>query len=454
MAEQFDLVIIGAGPGGYVAAIEASKNGMHTAIVEKADLGGTCLNNGCIPTKTLLNSVRLYRELKNGGDFGIMSDHIALNIEKAYERKDEVVQKLREGIALLMEQNEVTVFYDEACIEENHTIYLKKSKERLFAKAVMIAAGGESALPDIPGIGHQKVYTSETLLAKPHPDIQSLIIIGGGIIGVEFASIFSGFGYQVTVLEAKKQILYGMDSDIGRQLKAVLKKQGVKVITDVHVEKVCDGEAGSVCCIYNLKGENKILAADAVLAATGRRSKAETLFLGMQDMPVIKNGCLQVDEHFQTSVQGIYAIGDVTGKTALAHAASAQAICAVNAIAGREIPVDKTVIPSCVYTSPEAACTGITEDEARAQGYDVIVHKYSMSGNGKSVLTGNDRGFIKVVADRSNHCILGAQMVCERASDMISEFTMAIVNHLTLTDMAKAVRPHPTYSEAISDSLL
>ena len=173
----------------------------------------------------------------------------------------------------------------------------------------------------------------------------------------------------------------------------------------------------------------------------------------MQDMPVIKNGCLQVDEHFQTSVQGIYAIGDVTGKTALAHAASAQAICAVNAIAGREIPVDKTVIPSCVYTSPEAACTGITEDEARAQGYDVIVHKYSMSGNGKSVLTGNDRGFIKVVADRSNHCILGAQMVCERASDMISEFTMAIVNHLTLTDMAKAVRPHPTYSEAISDSL-
>lgn len=453
MAEQFDLVIIGGGPAGYIAAVEGAQKGMKTALVENRELGGTCLNRGCIPTKTILHSVELYLEVKACEHLGIHVEGVSYNMEEIQARKDEVLGQLRAGIAALMKKNKVTVKKGTGTILSPHEVKVSGADEEeiLNTDKILIATGSVPSVPPIPGMELPDVVTSDELLSKKEV-YPRLTIIGGGVIGLEFASIYSALGAQVTVVEFLDRILANMDKEISQNLKMIMKKRGVDIHTSARVEEIRRGENGTLICCYTEKDEKKEVESDGILAAVGRRANTEGL-LGEGVELAMDRGRVLVNEFGQTSIPNIYAAGDVTPGIQLAHAASAQAINAIAHMAGEAAPIRTGVIPGCVYTNPEIGSVGITADEAKAQGIAVISKKYPMSANGKTVLSGQERGFIKVIAAADTHKILGAQMMCARATDMISEFGTAIVNGLTLEEMGSVVRPHPTFSEAITEAV-
>lgn len=325
------------------------------------------------------------------------------------------------------------------------------------ASHILIATGSVPSLPPIPGSDLPGVVTSDELLDKKEL-FDHLIIIGGGVIGMEFASIYSALGRPVTVIEAMDRILPAMDKEIAQNLKMILKKRNVDIHTGARVEEIRRAEDGSgLICRYTEKEKSCEVKADGCLIAVGRRANTMGLITEESRREIqeiaMEKGCITVDEHFMTSVPGIFAIGDVTGGIQLAHAATAQGRSAVAYIAGEAMEIRTDLIPACVYTSPEIGTVGISADQAKAQGLSVVAKKYLMSANGKSVLSLQERGFIKVVADSDSHRILGAQMMCARATDMISQFAVAIANGLTMEDMAKTVFPHPTFSEGILEAL-
>lgn len=450
MDTQYDLIVIGAGPGGYVAAIEAAKYGMKTAIVEKDKLGGTCLNRGCIPTKAIMHASELYREMLSGGQFGITAEAVRYDMGKIHLYKDEVVDKLRNGVATLMKKYKIDVYNDCASIGPGHEVLLKSSAIKLKGEKILIAAGTAPALPKIEGIGLDGVLTSDDMLGGFDRELHKLTIIGGGVIGMEFASIYSNLGCEVTVIEALDRILANMDKEIAQNLKMILKKRGVQIVAGASVKRIEKGSQGELVCTYETKSGSESTSSDAVLVAVGRSPETAKLFEAGVNLKM--NGrFIAADEHYETSEPGIYAIGDIIGKIQLAHAASAQGICAAAHMAGREKPVEADIIPSCVYTDPEIACVGISADEAKEKGLDILSAKYLMTANGKTVLSGQERGFIKIVAERQSRKILGAQLMCARATDLIGEFVQAVASGLTVDDMGKAVRPHPTFCEAISE---
>lgn len=456
MAERYDLIVIGAGPGGYEAAVEAAKSGLKTALVERRELGGTCLNRGCIPTKTLLHTAGLYREVCGAVPMGLVADNIHCNMGQLLARKNQVVEQLRGGIASLMKANRVTVIQGSAAIMDAGLVRIDPVGAELSAAHILIATGSVPAVPPIPGANLPGVITSDELLdcdALP----EHLIIIGGGVIGMEFASVYSALGCRVTVIEALDRILANMDKEISQNLKMIMKKRGVDIHTAASVREIAAGADDSLICRYTEKEKPAEVTGDRVLIATGRRACTEGLFADDASQAVksmaMDRGRIRVNEHFETSVPGIYAIGDVTGGVQLAHAATAQGRNAVAVMAGKEPSIDLSVIPGCVYTDPEIGCAGITADEAKAAGIEIVSRKYVMGANGKSILTGQERGFIKVVAAADTHRILGAQMMCARATDMVSQFSAAIVNGLTLEDLAKVVFPHPTFCEAIGEAV-
>lgn len=465
MAEKYDLVVIGAGPAGYVAAAENASKGKKTALIENRELGGTCLNRGCIPTKTILHSAELYSAMKNCEHLGIHVDHVACSMEEIQVRKEEVMEQLRSGIAMMMKKNKVDVFYGTGTILDAHTVKVvgcgEKETEAATADReagcvletghILIATGSVPSMPSIPGINLPGVINSDELLAKKEV-FPRLTIIGGGVIGMEFASIYSALGAQVTVVEFLDRILANMDKEISQNLKMILKKRGVEIHTGARVEEIKKGPEGTLICCYREKEELKEAVSDGILVAAGRRANTEGL-LGAGAALAMERGRILVDEHYETSIPGIYAVGDVTGGIQLAHAASSEAINAVAHMAGEEMPICMDCVPGCVYTDPEIGSVGFTQEEARAKGISVITKKYPMSANGKSMLSGQERGFIKVVADSETHRILGAQMMCARATDMISEFGTAIVNGLTLEQMAAVIRPHPTFAEGITEAV-
>lgn len=453
----WDLVVIGGGPGGYEAAIEAAKRGLRTALVEKEALGGTCLNRGCIPTKTLLHTAELFHEIGQGEKLGFTADGYAVSMEALQNRKREVVEQLKKGVASLMKMNKITVFAGNGSILDQGLVKAKGAGESqiLHTVHILIATGSVPSCPPIPGADLPGVLTSDGLLEKKEL-FDHLLIIGGGVIGMEFASIYSSLGRRVTVIEAMDRILPGMDREIGQNLKMILKKRGVDIHTGARVEKIEKEGAGLACCFSEKESPGRI-AADGILIATGRRPWTDGLF-DEESSPQIKEikterGRILVDEHFETGLAGVYAIGDVIGGVQLAHAASAQGRIAAAHMAGEASDIRVDLIPSCVYTSPEIGCVGISADEAKERGIPVITKKYPMSANGKSVITLQERGFIKVVADSESRRILGAQMMCARATDMISQFTQAIANNLTIEDMEKVVYPHPTFSEGIGEAV-
>ena len=471
MADRYDLIVIGAGPGGYEAAIEAAKSGMKTALIERRELGGTCLNRGCIPTKTIIHTAELYHELQSGPSIGLTVREPAVDMEMVQKRKDEVLEQLRKGIASLMKTNKISVYYGTGTILDREHVKVaaaedtseeqpggqKQDQVVLEASHILIATGSVPACPPIPGSSLPGVVTSDGLLDKKDM-FEHLIIIGGGVIGMEFASVYSSLGHGVTVIEALDRILPTMDKEIAQNLKMIMKKRNVDIHTGAKVEEILQTEDGKgLICRYTEKDKPCEARADGILIATGRRAYTGGLITDESSREVkdmaMERGRIITDEKYETSVPGIYAIGDVTGGIQLAHAATAQGRNAVAHMAGEDMVIRTDIIPSCVYTNPEIGCVGISADEAKARGMEAVTKKYIMSANGKSILSQQERGFIKVVADSGSHRILGAQMMCARATDMISQFAVAMANGLTLEDMAKVIFPHPTFSEGILEAV-
>ncbi len=449
--QEFDLVVIGAGPGGYETALAAAAD-MRVALVEKDELGGTCLNRGCIPTKSLLHTAELLEAMRRSDVFGIRAGEIAWDFAAVHARKEQVVRQLRDGIALRLKQKKIPVFKGAGDIVDARTVRVRGAEGETLLKTekILIATGSRPALPPIPGISCPHVETSDTLLEKTDGVYPRLLIVGGGVIGVEFASVFSALGSAVTIVEATPRLVGNMDKEIGQSLKMLLKKRGMQVYCDTRVQEIREDGAGLRCLC--LQGDTPLeLSADGILVCVGRRPCADGLFSGGFSVAQDR-GRVLVDEHFQTSCPGIYAIGDVTGGIMLAHAAAAQGKCALAHMLGRTPPV-ALIVPACIYTDPEIASVGLTLEDARDAGLQADSRKYPMSANGKSLLSQQERGFIKVVYDRDSHRLLGAHLMCARASDLISEMTQARARGSTLEELASVIRPHPTFSEGVTEAV-
>lgn len=453
--KEYQLIVIGAGPGGYEAAIRAAQLGLTTALIERRDVGGTCLNRGCIPTKAMLHSAQLYREAANFELFGLHTENTSFDWAKVHQRKNDVVVKLRTGIEQLIKANKIDFFNNSASISGKNDVQLDQG-EVIRGENILIATGSVPARPPIPGLDLPNVVTSDELLDDPHFTqadslAKEILIIGGGVIGVEFASVFSSFGCHVTIVEAMERILPTMDREISQSLNMVLKKRGVSIHTGAMVEKLEQDENGLVCH-FTEKGKAQAVPAQQVLVAIGRRPNTQGLFAEGFEV-ACERGRIVTDENFRTSVDSIYAIGDVTSKIQLAHMASAQGVCAVRTIAGQKPPIDLRYVPGCIYTDPEIASVGITEDEAKQQGIPVKKGKFLMTGNGRSLIDEQERGFIKVLAHQETDVILGAQLMCSRATDIVAELATAIVNGLTCAQLAGVIRPHPTFCEGVTEAV-
>lgn len=453
--KEYQLIVIGAGPGGYEAAIRAAQLGLTTALIERRDVGGTCLNRGCIPTKAMLHSAQLYREAANFELFGLHTENTSFDWAKVHQRKNDVVVKLRTGIEQLIKANKIDFFNNSASILGKNDVQLDQG-EVIRGENILIATGSVPARPPIPGLDLPNVVTSDELLDDPHFTqadslAKEILIIGGGVIGVEFASVFSSFGCHVTIVEAMERILPTMDREISQSLNMVLKKRGVSIHTGAMVEKL-EQDENSLVCHFTEKGKAQAVPAQQVLVAIGRRPNTQGLFAEGFEV-ACERGRIVTDENFRTSVDSIYAIGDVTSKIQLAHMASAQGICAVHTIAGQKPPIDLRYVPGCIYTDPEIASVGITEDEAKQQGIPVKKGKFLMTGNGRSLIDEQERGFIKVLAHQETDVILGAQLMCSRATDIVAELATAIVNGLTCAQLAGVIRPHPTFCEGVTEAV-
>ena len=444
---QYDLIVVGGGPGGYEAALHAAKLGLHTALVEKEFVGGTCLNRGCIPTKALLHASSVYEEAKNGAALGVNAEPV-IDLDAVYAYKQQVVEKLRSGVEGLLKGAKVTVFPGDGTLTAEHTVTV--AGEAHTAEHILLATGSVPARPPIPGLDLKGVYTSDELLAGV-PPFRSLVIIGGGVIGMEFATFYNDIGVDVTVVEGLDRLLPVMDKELGQNLSMIMKKRGVKIVTGAMVQSVTKTETG-LSVNFEAKGAAQSAEGEAVLCAIGRRPYTEGLF-GEGVALEMDGRRIRVNERFETSMEGVYAIGDVSAKIQLAHVATAQGLYAVNEIANKANGVDLSIVPSCVYTRPEIASVGMTEQEAKDAEIPYKVGKVTMFSNGRTIILNGDRGFMKVLAHAETRKILGVQLMCSNASDMIGAWGEAIANGLTPEDMQKAMRPHPTFEEAMTDAL-
>ena len=422
---QYDLVIIGAGPGGYEAAFYAQELGMKVAIVEKDKVGGTCLNRGCIPTKALMHSSDVYRDAAHGEEVGVEVEGLHANRKRIGERKDEVLDTLRTGISGLLKKKKIDVLQGTGVIIEPHTVSVTSEQGGnviVRAKNIMVATGSKPFMPPIPGSDLPGVIDSTELIDMGGAEIPEFVIIGGGVIGIEFATIYADLGDHVTVIEGMDRLLPLIDKEIGRSIKMTMEKKGVDVHVASPVKKIeKDGDKLSVI-LTNKKGEELSVKADKVLMCVGRRPNS------------------------------VYAIGDCIGRIQLAHTASAEGRNAVALMNGKEAAIDMGTVPSCIYTSPEIAVVGMTADEAKEAGIDVVSKKYPMSANGKTIIAGLDRGFVKLIARADDHKLIGAHLLCGRASDLIGELAVAIGRGMTLEEVANIIHPHPSFAEAIMEA--
>jgi len=459
--KDFDLIVIGAGPGGYVAAIKAAKLGLKTAIVENIRVGGTCLNRGCIPAKAMIHAAGLYKEISCEGELiGVYADNVRFDYGKIVEYKQDTSDELVKGVEALLEGNGVTRIDGTGKLLPDKNVSVKDSEgETIYsAENVLLATGSVPSTIPVPGIDLPGVLTSDGVFQLTEMP-ESLVIIGGGVIGVEFATVFADLGAKVTIVEALPRILQNMDKEISQNLKMILKKSEVDIHTGALVNRIEETPDG-LTVFYEEKEKEMSATGQYVICAAGRKPYTEGLF-GEGVEIAMEKGHIDTDasKSFETNVKGVYAIGDIVPGIKLAHMASAQGIYCVEKIAARmngedcEPDINLKAIPACVYTNPEIAQVGMTEADAKEQGIDVKVGKFIMSANGKSLITHEERGFIKVVANADTDEILGAQMMCARATDMISEFVTAIANEKTVQQLLKAVRPHPTYNEGITEAL-
>ncbi|WP_156855954.1 dihydrolipoyl dehydrogenase [Oceanobacillus sp. AG] len=464
MAEDYDLVILGGGTGGYVAAIRASQLGLKTAVVENRKLGGTCLHRGCIPSKALLRSAEVYRQTKEASVYGIETKDTTINFLEVQARKNSIVDRLHQGVQGLMKKGKIDVYEGFGRIlgpsifspmPGTISVEYENGEENtiLTPKNVIIATGSSPrSLNGLSFDGEHILSSDDALQLEELPS--SMLIIGGGVIGIEWASMLNDFGVDVTVIEYAKQILPTEDEAIANEMERLLKKKGIHFVKGANVLADTIDIADDVSIQAEVAGEKINFNAEKILISVGRTANVANIGLENTDIQVEK-GFIVTNSSMQTKESHIYAIGDVIGGMQLAHVASHEGIKAVEHLANENpLPLDYETIPSCIYSSPEAAHVGLTEKEAKDKGYNVKVGKFPFQAVGKALVHGEAAGFVKIVADRDTDDLLGVHMIGPHVTDMISEAGLAKVLDATPWEIASAVHPHPTLSEAIGEAAL
>ena len=450
---DYDLLVIGAGPGGQTAALRAAKLGKKVAVAEAREPGGTCVNRGCVSTKTLLHSSSLYRAAAEGAAVGVHCDALRADLDEVFQNKRRIAQTLSQGVESMFKSAKIALIRGRATVLAPHRVRIEgpEGEWELTAGAILLAAGAEPMRLPLPGMELPGVLTSEELLEGPDHLYRSLVIIGGGVIGIEFAGFFSDLGCEVTVLEGLDRLLPMLDRELGQNLALILKKKGVRVCTGAQVERV-EQEGGELRVCFSVKGRPDFALGEAVLCAVGRRAAWEGLFAeGLR--PELDGRVLKVNERYETSIPSVYAVGDLASQTQLAHVASAQGQAFAELLCGKETHVDMRIVPSCVYCRPEIAVVGLTDAEAKAAGIPVKTGKCVLGGNARTLIEDPGRSFMKVLAHSETGEILGAQLMCQSAPDMISQISQAIANRMTPRQLLLAMRPHPSFEEALTEAL-
>ncbi|MEI7024643.1 dihydrolipoyl dehydrogenase [Paenibacillus sp. y28] len=464
MSKTVDLAILGGGMGGYMAAIRAAQLGMTVALVEKDKLGGTCLHRGCIPSKSLLRSAELFSQMKDSEAYGITTGGLGLDFGRVQDRKTKIVDQLHLGVQALMRKNKIDVVHGYGRII-GPSIFSPRSGsvavefadgelETIVPKFLLVATGSRPrVLPGLEADGTFILTSDDALQLDELP--RSILIVGGGVIGVEWASMLNDFGVEVTVIENEGRLVPTEDADVSRELEALFKKRGIRVLTGARLqtESVQAGAAG-VRAVVEHKGTQVELAAEKLLLSVGREANLKNIGVESTDIKV-ERGFVKVNANYQTSESHIYAVGDVIGGLQLAHVASHEGILAVEHMAGlKPEPMKSHLVPRCIYTRPEIASVGWTEAEAREKGFDVKVGKFSFRYIGKALVYGETDGFVKVVADRASGDLLGVHMIGPHVTDYISEAALAQVLNATPWEVAHTVHPHPALSEILAEAML
>ena len=449
---DYDLVVIGGGPGGYVAAIRAGQLGLKTALVEKEEVGGVCLNWGCIPSKALLRNAEVLSLFNNAADFGITVSDIQPDFGSAIDRSRQVVEKLTSGVAFLLKKNKVEYIEGTGVLESKNSVAVSEADRSLSTSNVIVATGARSRqLENLPVDGDVVITSREALETREVP--ARAVIVGGGPVGVEFAYLWRVYGAEVTIVELLPRLVPLEDEEISKQLGRSFQKQGIKAMTASQVKEVeVDGQVARVT-VASDSGET-VIECDKVLVGVGSQGNVESI--GLEELGVeTERGYISVDERMQTNVPGVYAIGDVTGKLPLAHVASAQGVTAVEAIAGMDPPVlNYDLMPKATYCRPQVASFGLTEEQARERGHDVKIGKFPMIASGKALALAETEGMVKLVVDAEIGDILGAHMIGPEVTELLGELSMANLLESTTKELGWLVHPHPTISEAVKEAAL
>ena len=451
--ENYDIVILGSGPGGYVTAIRSSQLGFKTAIIEKESLGGICLNWGCIPTKALLKSAEVFEYLNHAESYGIEVENFSKNFEKVIKRSRDVANTMSKGVNFLMKKNKIKVYTGFGKINSDKTISIKGEKEelRISGTNIIIATGARSRdITSLPIDGEKIIGFRKAMVLEKQP--REMIIVGSGAIGVEFAYFYNSMGTKVTLVEYEKNIAPIEDKDISKELSKILKKSGINILNS---SKVVDSKIIGDKVEVTIESNNKksTLNGDIVLSAVGIKSNIENI--GLEEIGIeVENDKIKVDEFYSTNIENIYAIGDVVDGPALAHVASAEGITCIEKIKGlNPNPIDYNNIPGCTYCKPEVASVGYTEEKAVAAGYDIKVGKFPFSASGKAQASGQPNGFVKVIFDSKYGEWLGCHMIGSNVTEMISEAVVGRKLETTGHEILKAIHPHPTLSEAVMEAV-
>lgn len=453
MEHDVDVCVIGTGPGGYIAAVRAAQLGLKTAVVEREEVGGICLNRGCIPTKAMLRSAEVMQTMQHSADYGILADNVRLDFSKVIERREKVVKQLTGGVAGLFKSYNIELIRGSGKLGQGGKVTVTgASEETVNARNVIVATGSVPAKLPIPGGDNPSVIDSDGALALTEVP-GSMLVIGGGAVGSEWANVFATFGTKVTLVEMLPTLLPLEDEEMGKTLQRSFQRQGITVHTEAKVEAIETGDDGKAVGILTLKdGTQERISADKVLVGVGR--KPNTTGLGLEEIgaKMDRRGFVEIDEQLRTSLPNVFAIGDVTGKQLLAHLASHQGVVAAENIAGHGVNMDYKVVPACTYTHPEVASVGLSEKKAREAGYDVKIGRFPFLANGRALTHGESEGLVKVVADAKYGELLGVHIIGPQASELIPEAALGIRLEATLEDIQGTIHAHPTMAEAVMEA--
>jgi dihydrolipoamide dehydrogenase len=450
---DYDLIVLGSGPGGYVAAIRASQLGKKVVIVERSELGGICLNWGCIPTKALLRSAEVHNLIKNGSSFGIPVEKFTVDFKKVISRSREVANRLSKGVAFLMKKNKVEVVAGSGKLVNKNSVEVTEEggkKKNISATNILIATGARAK--NIPGMeidGKQVLSYREAMVVEKLPN--SIAVVGAGAIGVEFAYFFRSLGSEVTIIEMLPHLLPIEDEEVSKELEKSFKKQGIKFHTNAKVEKL-QKTAKKVKLTVSVGGKSETIASEKALMAIGVQGNIENI--GLEELGIeTEKGHIKVNEFYQTNVPSIYSIGDVIGAPWLAHVASKEGIVAVEHMANHDVlPIDYNTIPGCTYCIPQVASVGFTEKQAKEKGYDIKVGRFPIRANGKALALGESEGFIKIIYDSKYGEMLGCHIIGPEATELITEATLAKSVESTYMEVLNTIHPHPTLSEIVAEA--